>query len=84
MELVACLGCCSLAPVMMVGEDVYGRLTPDRAVKVLDGYRTDKEVKAIMANTIVRVGMASCGLASRADSVYEELSKVLVGEKILF
>lgn len=42
LELVACLGCCSLAPVMMVGEDVYGRLTPDRAVKVLDSYRTNK------------------------------------------
>ncbi|MEN2997138.1 MAG: hypothetical protein ABC360_09185 [Acetomicrobium sp.] len=40
-----------------------------------------KEVKAIMANTIVRVGMASCGLASGADSVYEELSKVLVGDE---
>jgi len=36
---VACLGCCSLAPVMMVGEDVHGRLTPDKAVKVLDAYR---------------------------------------------
>jgi len=34
-----------------------------------------------MANTIVRVGMASCGLASGADSVYEELSKVLVGDE---
>jgi NADH-quinone oxidoreductase subunit E len=25
---VACLGCCSLAPVMMVGEDTHGRLNP--------------------------------------------------------
>jgi len=39
MELVACLGCCSLAPVMMVEDDVYGRLTPDKAVKVLESYR---------------------------------------------
>jgi len=32
---VACLGCCSLAPVMMVGNDVHGWLTPEKAVDVL-------------------------------------------------
>ncbi len=42
LQFVACLGCCSLAPVMMVGEDVHGRLTPDKAVKVLDAYREGK------------------------------------------
>lgn len=34
-ESVACLGCCSLAPVMMVDEDVYGRLTPAEMRKIL-------------------------------------------------
>ena len=34
-QSVACLGCCSLAPVMMVDEETFGRLTPDRARKVL-------------------------------------------------
>ncbi|QAA76188.1 MAG: NADH-ubiquinone oxidoreductase chain E [Candidatus Bipolaricaulis sibiricus] len=42
LQFVACLGCCSLAPVMMVGEDVHGRLTPEKAIKVLDGYREGK------------------------------------------
>lgn len=28
---VACLGCCSLSPVMMIGETAYGSLTPDKA-----------------------------------------------------
>ena len=40
LNIVACLGCCSLAPVMMVrsknGEDVYGTLTRASVVKVLD------------------------------------------------
>jgi len=31
----ACLGCCSLAPAMMVGETAYGNLTKERAVKIL-------------------------------------------------
>ena len=36
---MACLGCCSLAPVMMVGGEAYGNLTPTKTVKVLDVIR---------------------------------------------
>lgn len=36
---VACLGCCSLAPVMMIknedGDETYGNLTKDKVVKIL-------------------------------------------------
>lgn len=32
---VACLGCCSLSPVMMINEETYGSLTPDKAKKIL-------------------------------------------------
>ena len=32
---VACIGCCSLAPVMMIGDKTYGRLTKDKAIKIL-------------------------------------------------
>lgn len=35
LESVACLGCCSLAPVMMIGEETYGKLTGEKAVKVI-------------------------------------------------
>lgn len=35
LETVACLGCCSLAPVMMIDDDVHGRLTPDKARKII-------------------------------------------------
>ncbi len=44
LQYVACLGCCSLAPVMMVGNDVHGRLTPDKAVEVIQQYRKKAEV----------------------------------------
>ena len=39
LERVACLGCCSLAPVMMVDETTYGRLTPSKIAKVVKEYR---------------------------------------------
>ena len=34
-----CLGACGLAPVMMIGDEVYGRLTPDQVPGILDKYR---------------------------------------------
>jgi NADH-quinone oxidoreductase subunit E len=37
-EAVACLGCCSLAPVIMIDESTFGRLTPDSARKVVKEY----------------------------------------------
>jgi NADH-quinone oxidoreductase subunit E len=36
---VACLGCCSLAPVVMVGERAYGRLTPQKVRSLLRSLR---------------------------------------------
>jgi len=35
LEHVACLGCCSLSPVMMINGRTYGSLTPDKARKIL-------------------------------------------------
>jgi len=35
---VACLGCCSLAPVMMINDDTFGRLSPDKVRTILDEY----------------------------------------------
>lgn len=31
---VACLGCCSLSPVMMINDETYGSLTPEKAIAV--------------------------------------------------
>jgi len=44
LESVACLGCCSLAPVMMIGENTFGKLTPSQSVKII------KEIKIKESN----------------------------------
>lgn len=36
---VACLGCCSLAPVIMIDDETYGNLTPQKVRKLLKDYR---------------------------------------------
>ncbi len=38
---VACLGCCSLSPVMMINGETYGSLTPDSAISVLEALRKE-------------------------------------------
>ena len=35
LEAIACFGCCSLAPVMVVDDKVYGLMTSDKAKKIL-------------------------------------------------
>ncbi len=37
-EEVACLGCCSLAPVIMINDKAYGRLTPGKLKDILAQY----------------------------------------------
>ena len=40
-----CVGCCGLAPVMMINGKVYGKLTPAKAVAVVEEIKA-KEAKA--------------------------------------
>jgi NADH:ubiquinone oxidoreductase subunit E len=35
LESIACFGSCALAPVMVVNEDVHGKVTPDKVKKIL-------------------------------------------------
>ena len=41
-EEVACLGCCSLAPVIMINGEAYGNLTPDSAVEVIKNIQKEE------------------------------------------
>ena len=38
-EAVRCLGCCGLAPAMMVNDEVYGRLVPGDVKGIIEKYR---------------------------------------------
>ena len=41
-ERVACLGCCSLAPVIMINDKVFGKLTPDKVRKLIKQLKEGK------------------------------------------
>jgi len=39
LEATRCIGCCGLAPVMTVGDDVYGKLTADMIPDIIKKYQ---------------------------------------------
>lgn len=42
-EYVACVGACGMAPVMMINDRTYGKLTPDKAVKAVKEFAVPGE-----------------------------------------
>ncbi len=45
-QKVACLGCCSLAPAMMINDRVYGKLTPQSVAAIIDELRQKEKETA--------------------------------------
>ena len=43
LKTVACLGCCSLSPVMMINEETYGTLTSEKVVSILADLKAKEE-----------------------------------------
>lgn len=39
LKCVACLGCCSLSPVMMINDETYSSLTPEKTINILNELR---------------------------------------------
>lgn len=39
LEFTSCLGLCAVAPVMMINDEVYGNLTPEKAIAILKDYK---------------------------------------------
>lgn len=40
LEITRCIGACGLAPVIAIGEDIYGKLTKDKIPGILARYRS--------------------------------------------
>jgi NADH-quinone oxidoreductase subunit E len=58
LSIVACLGCCSLAPVIMINDETHGRLTPAAVRKLLREYRRRERAAS--------AGKPAAGCADRA------------------
>jgi len=51
LSVVRCLGACGLAPAMMIGDTVVGRLTPTRVKRLLEATRTMQASDELEENT---------------------------------
>jgi NADH:ubiquinone oxidoreductase subunit E len=47
LEEVRCLGCCGLAPVITINEDLYGSITQTKLPKILERYKVEFETAEV-------------------------------------
>jgi NADH:ubiquinone oxidoreductase subunit F (NADH-binding)/NADH:ubiquinone oxidoreductase subunit E len=88
LQKVACMGCCTLAPVVRIDDQTYGHLTPDSVSTMLDdflrqeaaGPRNGKRlVTPIRGEGLpeIRVGLGSCCIASGSGKVRDAIEQAL-------
>jgi NADH-quinone oxidoreductase subunit F len=83
-EPVACLGCCTLAPVVKVGEHTHGHCTAENAPGMVreflartgnGGARSTEELVAPgKAVAEIKIGLGSCCMAKGSDKLYHALA----------
>ena len=88
MEKVACLGCCTLAPVVQIDGVTYGHLTPDTVPRMIHDFLDLKRRGAIQTEKPhpdlgpgageIRIGLDSCCMARGTDKVYDALERAVV------
>ena len=57
-ETVACLGACGLAPVLVIDEQVYGSMTPERATALVDDIKMQENAGDLQATAATVNGEA--------------------------
>ncbi len=90
-EKVACLGCCTLAPAVMIDEVTYGHLTPDttsRSVRdflELQKRRAEGKFPGVPADQAVgeiRISLDTCCMARGSHLVRDALEKAVAETRI--
>ena len=83
---VACLGCCTLAPVVQIDGMTFGHVKPDGVSHVLSEFlsRKDEPVPSIApgeprenGHGEIRVGLGSCCIASGSAKIQQALERTL-------
>lgn len=92
LEKVACLGCCTLAPVIKIDETTYGHILPEKVGEVMQEFLSKNQhtnhhektepTTGAEAEGEIRIGLGSCCVASGSEEVKQELEKVLAQTRI--
>jgi NADH-quinone oxidoreductase subunit F len=87
LEKVACLGCCTLAPVVQIDTVTYGHVGTEQADEIMKDFLNRKELSVVAKSTVslkpalsqgeVRIGLGSCCMASGSQAVKTALEEAL-------
>ncbi|MCA9185291.1 MAG: NAD(P)H-dependent oxidoreductase subunit E, partial [Planctomycetales bacterium] len=86
LQPVACLGCCTLAPVVQIDDATHGRVTVQAVPELLHSAltaakskpaRTKKVLAPAAACSEIRIGLGSCCVAQGSGQVYEAVESIL-------
>ncbi|MBN2293788.1 MAG: NAD(P)H-dependent oxidoreductase subunit E, partial [Pirellulales bacterium] len=86
-EKVACLGCCTLAPVVQIDKSTYGHLTPAMIPGVVEDFLAQQDAKPKGEKAKggddgrprgeIRIGLGSCCIAQGSGKVHNAIEQVL-------
>jgi NADH-quinone oxidoreductase subunit F len=89
-EKIACLGCCTLAPAVQIGQVTYGHLRPDKVSTVINDFlnyektRVSKQkklhkpqAKEVDHRGEIRIGLGSCCVARGSGKLRQALEQAL-------
>ncbi len=83
-EKVACLGCCTLAPVVKVDEMTFGHINPDKVPGLIREYHeasngdtpaTEDPCAPAAGRPQINVGLGSCCMAKGSDQLFASLQR---------
>ena len=91
-EKVACLGCCTIAPVVQIDGVTYGHVSTEKAAEIIQDFKTHGTTIAPRKDIFkqlngkpqgeIRIGLGSCCVASGSQEVKQALEKSLAENRI--
>ncbi|MHC4623474.1 MAG: NADH-ubiquinone oxidoreductase-F iron-sulfur binding region domain-containing protein, partial [Planctomycetota bacterium] len=87
-EKIACLGCCTLAPAVQIGQVTYGHLTSETVPTVISDFLQYEETRARQKHKLarrhvdkqageIRLGLGSCCVARGSGKIRQALEEAL-------
>jgi len=80
-EEVACLGCCTLAPVVQIDNKTYGHVKPTQAEDIIKNFLSEGNKSQDSQNIVnseddeaeIRIGIGSCCVAGGSKEILSEI-----------
>ncbi len=92
LQKVACLGCCTLAPVVQIDSVTYGHVQPEGIPGIIQDFskfvrktginKTKRPINYVHQEGEIRIGLGSCCVASGSGKVQEVLLQTLSEQNI--